>query len=192
MEWGAKFDSRASIRKCAPQKTRQSREDAVEVGCGLPEHVRTAMTGKTAKSPYVVLSDSLQKIDLIFRSKREDLVEKLREGNAAWEQRKQQYPENQIPSETPSAEDIQGVNANGMQQAKKRRLLKDNDHPSSRDIADLLRHSIENPREKKVALAFRPVLTDLQTISMPGGPLECGYIPIDIQTLEEILQSHPA
>ena len=103
------------------------------------------------KSPFVVLSESLHKIDVIFNSKREDIVKRLREGSTAWEERKRKYQRG-IPSEEASSESPDS-NTQRRQRTVKR-LPRDNDFPSTLTIRDLLRNGEGDRRESRVGLCL--------------------------------------
>lgn len=97
------------------------------------------------RSPFVVLSQSLSDIDRIFNSKRDVIVQSLRDGNKAWEARKQKYEQTkQVEGRTLSEE-----NASVGKRARTR-LSKDSDYPSELTIEDLLRVADDNPREREV------------------------------------------
>ena len=97
------------------------------------------------RSPFDVLSKSLHSIDVIFNSKREDLVKRLREGNAAWEQRKKQYPDDRLLRDSKLTEgpSSQGIEENGKGRAK------DAKYASRLTISDLLQRAEDTHRERE-------------------------------------------
>lgn len=100
------------------------------------------------RSPFDVVSESLHSIDLIFNSKREDIVKRLREGNAAWEQRKKQYDSDRVLREKDSPE---------RSKRARRGFTKDAEYPSQLSVSDLLRQAEDGRRGREVEL-FKLVL----------------------------------
>ena len=92
-----------------------------------------------------MLSKSLHSIDLIFNSKREDLVKRLREGNAAWEQRKKQYPKEGLTRDSVLAETSR---IQGSRKARKG-LAKDSEYAPRLTINDLLQCAEDTRRERE-------------------------------------------
>lgn len=101
------------------------------------------------RSPFVAVSESLHRIDVLFNSKREDLVKRLREGNSAWEQRKKQHPE--LESDQGTAEPGSALLAKP-QTKQRRNVPRDDDYPQGVPVSNLLQQAEDNRREKEVRI----------------------------------------
>lgn len=99
------------------------------------------------KSPFDVLGDSLHSIDLIFNSKREDLVKRLREGNAAWEQRKKQYPDERPLRDRELAESSPDTGLTNNRKGP----AKDSEYASRLTISDLLQSAEDGRRAREAS-----------------------------------------
>ena len=122
------------------------------------------------KSPFDVLSDSLHSIDLIFNSKREDLVKRLREGNAAWEQRKKHYSGDRLLQERDSAEKP----TDQCPKRARRGPARDADYPSPLAVSELLQQADSGLRGEEVGLKDHSALIKLNQSAMyPTVPLLC-------------------
>ena len=105
------------------------------------------------RSPFELVSESLHRVDILFNSKREDLVTRLREGNKAWEQRKKQLPTNEVGLEQRSP-DSGSQPAASAQRAQRKTVLKDDEYPESVHVSDLLQRTEGSIREKEVNLSL--------------------------------------
>lgn len=79
------------------------------------------------KGPLASVTDSLQRVDLLFNSKRQDLVKRLREGSRAWDKRRQSFLDN-------------GKSFTGQQMSwRPRKRQKDSSNVQSTDVHGFMR-----------------------------------------------------